>query len=329
MRRELIASIAIPASITLAVVMGVASKAFPLGVPGEWEWSRISSPTNWAMIGFGVFAVVCFSWFVGALQANLRKRGGLWREALYLGFVWVFGIGLHLVVIESAPYGYGLSRWPIALGSSGSSGYYTLARRDQDEPRISGRLLEVDQGPGRASHRHSSSRLADDQPLDPRTHDLEPRSGSHPGQLRPSVGDRRFPRPRRQVGLWDGRPRRLRLLGAGVLLACISTTIPLYILARAYVEPSAALAASAFWIFAPAALLFQPTADAAYPLVSTSALAAAAWSLETPRFGWVLAMVSGAFLALGTFFTLAFLPIGLVAAILVSKNLRSRRCSSL
>ena len=61
----------------------------------------------------------------------------------------------------------------------------------------------------------------------------------------------------------------------------------------------------------PSAILFQPTADTAFPLLSTTALALACWSGRRP---W-LAVAAGVVLGVGTEFTLAFFPVGLVAGL--------------
>src|SRR5262249_24472662 len=124
------------------------------------------------------------------------------------------------------------------------------------------------------------------------------------------------------------------------LLACAGTVVPLYLLARAGLPAPAAWAAAALWPLAPAASLFQPVADTAYPFLSTSTWALAAWStrllgpgLQTPPVGRpkvsrgarpggslariALTVLSGVVMAFGMFFTLAFLPVGLVAGLIV------------
>ena len=100
--------------------------------------------------------------------------------------------------------------------------------------------------------------------------------------------------------------------------------MPLYLLARVALAAPAAWAAAALWPLVPAANLFQPVADTAYPLLSTSALALAAWaarSHERPGrpalVGIGLAIASGMVMAFGMFFTLAFLPVGLIVALVV------------
>ena len=72
------------------------------------------------------------------------------------------------------------------------------------------------------------------------------------------------------------------------LLACAGTVVPLYLLARVALSAPAAWAAAALWPLAPAANLFQPVADTAYPFLSTTALALAALvllSCSTARAG--------------------------------------------
>jgi hypothetical protein len=68
----------------------------------------------------------------------------------------------------------------------------------------------------------------------------------------------------------------------------------------------------------PAAILFQPASDTALPLVSTTALALAAHAgRASPRWGVILAFGSGVVLAVGMAFTLAFLAVGLIVALVL------------
>jgi hypothetical protein len=111
------------------------------------------------------------------------------------------------------------------------------------------------------------------------------------------------------------------------LVACALTVVPLYLLARAALPAPAAWAAAALWPLAPAANLFQPVADTAYPLLSTTALALAAWAarfqqgVDRPAAAGIsLAVLSGLVMAVGMFFTLAFLPVGAIVAIVLVFN---------
>jgi hypothetical protein len=134
----------------------------------------------------------------------------------------------------------------------------------------------------------------------------------------------------RQLESLDARPLR-RAERAGLyatalltLLACAGTVVPLYLLARVALPAPAAWAAAALWPLIPAANLFQPVADTAYPLISTSAWALAAWAarlqngLNRPNpAGLILAVSSGVVMAFGMVFTLAFLPVGLITALII------------
>jgi len=111
----------------------------------------------------------------------------------------------------------------------------------------------------------------------------------------------------------------LGLTGALTLLACAATVVPLYLLARACQPAAAAWSAAMLWPLVPSAVLFQPDADTALPLLSASALALAAHAARAtlPR-GSVLAACSGLLLALGMGFTLAFLAVGLIVGLVLA-----------
>ena len=86
---------------------------------------------------------------------------------------------------------------------------------------------------------------------------------------------------------------------------------------------AAAWAAAVLWPLAPAAILFQPGADTAYPLLSTlgpgdGRLGRAGVGRHWPvlhRRG--AGLMSGLVLAFGMVFTLAFLPVGLIVALVI------------
>jgi hypothetical protein len=115
------------------------------------------------------------------------------------------------------------------------------------------------------------------------------------------------------------------------LFACAGTVVPLYLLARVALPAPAAWAAAALWPLASAPNLFQPVADTAYPLLSTSALALVSWAAwfqqrsHRPTFAAIsLAAASGVIMALGMACTLAFLPVGLIVALVLGLNFSVR-----
>ena len=137
----------------------------------------------------------------------------------------------------------------------------------------------------------------------------------------------------RQLEGIDGRPIRrwerasLYATALLTLLACAGTVVPLYLLARAALPAPAAWAAAALWPLGSAVNLFQPGADTTYPFLSTTAWALAAWAARSqhgtgrpqrPRL--LLCSMSGVVMAFGMVFTLAFLPVGLITALIILLN---------
>ncbi len=134
MRRPALFVLAAEAALVAAFAVALRSKWMPLGVPGEWEWQRIKvGPTILSVLG-AVAAIGCFSAFVaGGFRALSRKVGPRIEAGWLLGLV-VASVAVQGVVQEGAPEGYGLSKWIIALITPGSSGYYTVAKEQMRDP---------------------------------------------------------------------------------------------------------------------------------------------------------------------------------------------------
>jgi hypothetical protein len=120
----------------------------------------------------------------------------------------------------------------------------------------------------------------------------------------------------------------LVLTGFLTLVCCAGTVVPLYLLTRAGLPASSAWSVAAFWPLVPSAVLFQPTADTAFPLLSTAALALAAHAGLRPDRGRRPAVACGMVLGVGMQFTLAFLAVGLAVALVLAtapqKSVRDR-----
>ncbi len=105
----------------------------PLGVPGQWEWPRLSVPPELLGLMVAVPALGLFAAFVALGWKVLDETSSQMREA-----GWVAGLGLASVVVQvlvltGAPSGYGLAKW-VTLGLNGSSGYFSTARREIRDP---------------------------------------------------------------------------------------------------------------------------------------------------------------------------------------------------
>lgn len=318
MRIAAVLATAVPVALVAGLALAVGTGAMPLGVRGEWEWQRLPRAISYSGIDVAVGAVVV-ALYAGLAALGLRSLQGTptrRREALWLAALLLAAIGVQAAVPAAAPEGYGLAKWALALHNPGSSGYYTVAKTKVGDPwtflagypewiRGQDSLHIGTHPPGLLLVQHALIRGME----------------AHPATARlvlnhiPDSLDRAFG----LIAQHDPLPRADRaalvLTGALILLACAATVVPLYLLARASLPASAAWSAATLWPLVPAAILFQPAADTAFPLLSTTALALAAQAAR--RASWAAATVAGAVLALGMSFTLAFLAVGLVVALVL------------
>jgi methylthioxylose transferase len=318
----------VQSALVLAVSLAVRSAVVPLGVPGEWEWLRVKVPPPWDGLALAGLGVAAYAGFAG-LGFKALARNPLPRvEMTWLAGLLAAAIAIQIVVPMGAASGYDLSKWASVNYLPGSTGYFKIARqqairdpwkfmagysdwiRNQDSLHIGTHppgliaaqcvlIKEMERNPGLADF------LLDHMPASVEM-GFRVFGGNDPQPL--------------------SRSDRAALYATAILtlLACAGTVVPLYLLARVALSAPAAWAAAALWPLAPAANLFQPVADTAYPFLSTTALALAAgatwWHQRNGHLwgvGVAMATLSGAVMAVGMFFTLAFLPVGLIVALVV------------
>jgi hypothetical protein len=297
------------AALVAGFAVALRSGKVPLGVKDEWEWLRVGVAPEPFLILIALGALGLYALFAAAgLRSLSRGKTAAW----WLAGLVPMAVLTQAALQEGAPVGFGLSKWAIALQNPGSSGYYTVAKtrmpdlkaflaaypgwiKGQDSLHVGTHppgLFVVSWGMLRAMEANPKLAKAVVAFL-PTSVDMAFRSLD---AVRPlPVADR----------------AALALIGLATLVACAASALPLYALARSRLSAPAAWAAAVLWPLVPSALLFQPTADTAFPLLSTSALAMAAWAGRRP---W-LAVGAGMILAVGTQLSLAFFPVGLVAAI--------------
>ena len=334
MRRLPLFVVAAQAALVATFAVGLRSGWFPLGVPGEWEWPRIKvGPAALPLLG-AIAGVACFCGLVAAGFRALSRGDGPRREAAWLVGLAVASVAVQGVVQEGAPEGYGLSKWIIALIAPGSSGYYTVAKTQMADPARF--LADYPAWIARQDALHVGTHppglfLASRAILG--AMEASPAASKAVVEFSPpsvSAAIRAF---RESEGLPRADASALALTGALTLFACALTVVPLYLLARAGLSSPASWASAALWPLVPSALMFQPTADTAFPLLSTSALALAAWAGRPGSArGMLLCAGSGLVMAAGMEFTLAFLPVGLVVALILASApglTPSRRAASI
>jgi hypothetical protein len=325
-RRALI-GIVVPAAVGVSLLAWLLrTRALPLGWPGEWTWERLGvnvapNPLGWVV---GALVIAAYALIVTAL-ARWVGAGESRSAGRALALLAVLALVVQAVLQECAPDGYGLSKWPIALHSAGANGYFTLARgplmadthaflkaypawiKQQDALHIGTHppgLLLAWRGVIDLARAHPALAQA--------IVDCAP----------PSVSAG-FALIARHSPLTTADKAAIVTVGAATLALCALAIVPIYALSRqARLGRSEALAAAALWPLVPAAILFQPTADTAYPTLAASALALAA----SRRRG--APILAGACLALALQLSLAFLAVGLLIAIAIltdpARTLRDR-----
>jgi len=305
-------SSALVAGLTAAIRAG----AMPLGVRGEWEWLRLPVAPAAVNVGLAAASVLAYALFVGLAGLALRRASRL-RECVALPSLFAASVLVQAAAHLGAPDGYGLAKWVVALNAKGASGYFSVATAEARDPwrfaagypewvsrqdalhlgtHPPGLILLQSALLGALERSPASARLVEDRVPDT-----------------VAVAFRVFRSDR--LGTPAARAT-LALTGFLTLLACAATVIPLYLLARVGLPATGAWSAAALWPLVPSAILFQPTADTAFPLLATTALALAAHAGRSgPVRGSFLAALAGVVLGLGMQFSLVFLPVGLVVAV--------------
>ncbi|AGA29455.1 hypothetical protein [Singulisphaera acidiphila] len=322
MRKAVLAVLSVQAALTLGFILTLRSGLFPLGIPGEWEWLRLPRGVTpialqWAI---GVSAVLGYAMFSGWGMTFLGMTPSRLKQGTAVVGLVVASLVAQMLVAIAAPEGYGMAKWILALHNPGSNGYYTVAKNQMSDPW---RFLE-----------DYPNWIRKQDALHVGTHppglflvqrgllnamEASPETARFVVDHLPQSVSMAFTVVEQYAHLPRADRATLALTGALTMLLCSSTVLPLYLLARSVLPANAAWAAATLWPLVPSAILFQPTADTAFPFLSTSALALAAYATRgTPRSGLIAAAGSGAVLALGMGFTLAFLPIGLIVAILIA-----------
>ncbi len=333
MRLKLGLILTLQAALVIGLAVVVKTRQLPLGIRGEWRWERIKPmvPLPWSWLTLAGLGVAAYAGFAGLGLCALRRLASRWSETRWVGALLLAAVAVQVAVPLGAPDEYDLTKWAYVNYLSGSTGYFKIAR-DQAAQHPWQFLARYPEWIRRQDSLHIGTHppgLIVAQCILLRTMDQNPAlAGFLVDHMPPSV-QLAF----RQLEGVDGQPIRqserasLYATALLTLLACAGTVVPLYLLARVALPAPAAWAAAALWPLAPAANLFQPGADTTYPLLSTSAWALAAWAVRSQKghqrpalVALLLAAASGIVMAFGMIFSLAFLPVGLITALIVGLN---------
>jgi methylthioxylose transferase len=329
-KRKIDLVLGVAALLVLGFLAAVHSGDLPLGVEHEWQWPRLRGEPAITSLLIAAAGVVAYGGFsaLGYRALGVPSRIGPLRETNWVVGLTAFAVALQIFIPMGAPDNYGLTKWAYVHYLRGATGYYEIAKTQAgadpwkflaDYPKWIETQAADHIGthpPGLIAMYSGLLALLDrqDAAVDFLNTAMPPSVSSGFRQLE-GMHSTTIPRTDRAA---------IYLASLITLLACAGTVAPLYLLARESLPPQFAWVAAAFWPLVPALNLFQPLADTAYPLLSATALAAAAWSARlrgTPGLStWapaMLAIASGAVMAFGMMFTLALLPIGLIVALVV------------
>jgi hypothetical protein len=308
----------VPPFMVCMIMIGLTNGWIPPGVPGEWTWTAPNnklSDREWLFAGASITGYLLYLLTMMRFVNGSRFHGlaviSLFPAALILQ------IGLHL----SAPYGFGLAKWPICSFSPGCSGYFLIAKTEAVElPEFLVKYPEwIKSKDSLHIGTHPPGLIASSWAW---LHFWE----SHPNSARFFISN--LPAEMRDGArnvLMKGTlspSDQATLVSIGMtywFLGALSVW-PLYLLVRKLGgSPAIAFQISSFWPVIPSATMFQPASDIAFaPLVTLSvALAYNCRQSRISTFQLIGLILSGVILGIGMFFSLVFLPAGLIIALLI------------
>ena len=295
--------------------------AVPLGIPGEWTWSRIPPDTAFGIIsGTAIVATVAAIYLLYAWAGAKRlPQCGRFEAAAWLGGLVMIAFAWLWNVQQSQPVGYGMSKVAWVLYYPGSSGYFHEALYGMD-----------DTGAFLASY---ESRMEQGDVLHVGTHPpglflfhkflisvcrrfpgfCESLNAAQPQSVRLAfqvlaLNAEKSGHPVRATGL-----SALWLAAMVTQIAAVAAIVPLYRLLRFWHPRQTAWKAVTFWPLIPALAIFLPKSDALFPLIAFGFLYL--WVKAVRDHSIVCSALSGLTLWLAMWFSLAFLPIALIAVI--------------
>src|SRR5262249_55073957 len=103
----------VSAALLLPLAFLLRSRAWPLGVPGEWEWLRLAPDVAPGEIWLAALAVLAYTGCTALGLRFLQKRTTPTRECLALTGLLAAALGVQAAIPIGAPQGYGLAKWAL------------------------------------------------------------------------------------------------------------------------------------------------------------------------------------------------------------------------
>ncbi len=291
----------------------------PLGITGEWTWQRLPFVGPEMIPGWIVSGITFGVYLLATLIALSRiKFCYRWELSIWLLGLAAMGIVWSLLLQDSPPAEYRLSKAPFVLFYKGSSGYFTEAREGISDVRdfIENYEEKMEQGdvlhegthpPGLSLFYLGLIQLCESFPeLQSLLLNSQPVSFHEATETITQItatSENPFTKLDSAV-LW---------LATLITLAMSSlSVIPLFWLSREFTSREVSWQVAAFWPLIPATLIFQPKSDALYSIIAVLFLYL--WVVAWRHNSRLLFVLAGLLLWIGFFLTLAFLPVALCAA---------------
>lgn len=321
--------LSVPFSLWLLHFSGI-----PRGIPGEWAWQSLSwEPMQNVWLGFAlaglagiVYLTVAFIGLLHFPETSLLKKAAWLSLLTVCSFFWVS------LLQEGAPQ-FQSAKIPFVVYYPASSGYFFKARyqvRDDYEKFLTD--YEEESTKGDVLH-----------------------EGTHPPGLYLFHGGcisfcNAFPAfTNWLVSTWPasaeeafsfitshplrGTEPLTKSDTAAIWLSamltqffCVASVIPLYLLLRRHWNAEQAWKTILFWPLVPAIAIFLPKSDALYPFMGILFLTC--WMYAWDSHSWWMSIIAGLLFCAGLFFSLALLPVGLLAVLLTAWEFWTKRTES-
>ncbi|MES2792713.1 MAG: hypothetical protein V4719_24080 [Planctomycetota bacterium] len=298
--------------------------SIPLGVPGEWTWTRspLADDFWFSFLPACAWAVV-FAVGVWIGSARIETASRLGRIA-WLSGLFVVSFGMLSGLREAAPAEFRAAKVAWVLYYPGSSGYFTEARKVRD----TGKFLqhygdEVKKGDVLHQGTHPPGLIVGYRGL---MWVCSQSSGlrqlllaTQPPDLREAFriiagASLQTPTPLTELD------RCVLWLAAIVMQACAAATVlPLYSLLRLNQRRLTSWQLAAFWPLVPAVTIFSPKSDTCFPFLGC--LVVALWLHGLRKNSLLLCLAAGCTFWLGMTLSLALLPVACLAGLMTVWNL--------
>ncbi len=317
----------------------------PLGIVGEWFWLR----TTWHAESFnveltnillavvaGVGYITYAVWGLKHFSQSDNHQPVRWLIGLVVaGFCWL------LMLQDAPPLEHRLSKVPIVLYDPASSGYFYTVRYEIDHD-FSHFLTTYDKRMAKGDVLHEGTHppglyvmhklclsVCENFPLLTKLlllsteSSLEAGGAFHMLQTEGNIA----PEPLTETDM-----AAIWLAGMLTQFLAVASVVPLFFLVRRFFDDPLVWKVVVFWMFVPALAIFLPKSDALYPFFGMTILCL--WFYGLDRQSWWLSLSAGLLFWVGLFFSLAILPVGLLAFLLTMwewwfvKECRSTECST-